>query len=252
MRKHALMFLLFGFSMANALATKMFDLTHTFDEKTIYWPTEKGFKRQTIFFGKTTKDYFYSAYKFCAPEHGGTHIDAPIHFAENGISVDQIPIQALMGNAVVIDVSGQVKENANYLISQQDIERFEQQYRTLGVKDIVLFRTDWSKFWDNKKKYLGSDILGDVQHLHFPGLSKEAAQYLIYRQVKGLGIDSPSMDAGQSKDFPVHRLILGANKYGLENLTNLAQIPPIGAQLIIAPMKIKGGSGAPTRVFAIY
>lgn len=251
MTKLIFKYIVLVFLLTQLVFAKIVDLTHEFDEKTIYWPTEKGFKRETVFFGQTSKNYFYSAFKFCAPEHGGTHIDAPIHFSENGLSVDQIPIQELLGRAVVIDVAHQVEGHPDYLITKDDIQVFEKKFHKLSSKEIVIFRTNWSKHWHNKKKYLGTDVLGDIQNLHFPGLSKEAASYLLSKKVKGIGIDGPSMDSGVSTDFPVHRIILGANKYGLENLTNLDELPPVGAQLIVAPMKIRGGSGAPTRVFAI-
>lgn len=228
-----------------------FDLSYPFDAKTIYWPTEKGFKRETIFYGDTPKGYFYSAYKFCAPEHGGTHIDAPRHFSAKGHTVDEIPLDQLMGSALVIDVRNKTNNNPDYAITVGDIQRFEQKYRRITDQDIVLFRTGWEQYWNNKKKYLGSAKLGDVNHLHFPGLSKEAAQYLVKRQIKGIGIDTASMDPGNSKEFWTHRILLAANVFGLENLSNLQDLPAIGTQLIIAPMKIKGGSGAPSRVFAL-
>lgn len=226
------------------------DLTHTFDYHTIYWPTEKGFSKKTVYQGTTAKGYFYSAFKFCAPEHGGTHIDAPYHFSKHGMTVDQIQPDDLIGEAVVIDVHDQVKQHPDYVISLEDIRRFEQKYRRIQSGDIVLFRTDWSQYWGNKRRYLGSDTPGDVTHLHFPGISAEAARYLVKVNIKGLGIDTASMDEGRSQTFDTHRVILSANKYGLENLKNLHKLPAVGTYLMIAPMKIKGGSGGPTRVFA--
>ena len=228
------------------------DLTYSYNKNTIYWPTEKGFNLKTVFSGITPTGYFYSAFKFCAPEHGGTHIDAPKHFSKHGWSVDQIPTAQLMGNVVVIHVEHRVKDNPDYAITVEDIQRFEKKYRALTQQDIVLFYTGWGKYWDNKKKYLGSDKLGDVKDLHFPGLSKAAAQYLVSRKIKGLGIDTASMDPGNSREFWTHRIVLGANLFGLENVAYLKSLPPVGAQLIVAPMKIEGGSGAPTRIYAIF
>lgn len=242
-------YLLIGLLFSTSYAFHV-DLTHSFDHHTIYWPTEKGFSRKTIFYGNTPQGYFYSAFKFCAPEHGGTHIDAPIHFSKQGLSVDQIKIDNLLGEAVVVDVHQKVKNHPDYEISVKDIQHFEKKYRRLKSGDIVLFRTDWSQYWRHKKLYLGSDKPGDVEHLHFPGVSKEAALYLIKKKIKGLGIDTASMDPGNSKIFDTHRIILGSNKYGLENLTHLNKLPPTGTLLVIAPMKIKGGSGGPVRVFA--
>jgi kynurenine formamidase len=231
---------------------KIIDLTYPYNKNTIYWPTEKGFDFKKQFYGLTTAGYFYSAYKFCTPEHGGTHIDAPKHFAQHGLAVDQIPIKQLMGNAVVINVEEKAQQDSDYAISVDDIKSFEKSHRLLNEEDIVLFYTGWGKYWDDKKKYLGSDKLGDVKNLHFPGLSKQAAEYLVSRKVKGLGIDTASMDPGNSSEFWTHRVILGANLYGIENVAHLDLIPTLGAQLIVAPMKIENSSGAPTRVLAIY
>ena len=227
------------------------DLTYPFSTSTIYWPTEKGFNLKSIFYGKTPGGYFYSAYQFCAPEHGGTHLDAPRHFSQSGHTVDQIPLSQLMGPVVVINVVEQVKKQTDYTITVADIQNFEKKHRSLKQQDIVLFYTGWGKFWNNKKQYLGSDKLGDVHHLHFPGLSKQAAKYLVQRQVKGIGIDTASMDPGKSRDFWAHRVILGANLFGIENIAHLDLLPAEGAELIVAPMKITNGSGAPTRVLAL-
>lgn len=231
--------------------SRIIDMSYPFDKNTIYWPTEKGFDLETVSYGMRPDHYFYSAFKFCGPEHGGTHIDAPKHFSEKGPTVDKIPPEQLMGNAVVIHVDKQAAQHKDYAITKKDIEQFEKQYRPLTDQDIVLFYTGWGKFWPNKKQYLGSDKFGDVNNLHFPGLSKEAAEYLVQKKIKGIGIDTASMDPGQSKEFWTHRVLLGASLFGVENLAQLDLLPPVGATLIVAPMKIANGSGAPTRVFAI-
>lgn len=237
---------------ANLSFSHVLDLTYSFDENTIYWPTEKGFSRHTVFYGKTKKGYFYSAFKFCAPEHGGTHVDAPRHFSAKGITVDEILPQNLIGQAVVIDVSKKVNHNANYLISVADVKAFEKQYRPLCSDDIVLFHTGWGRYWHDKKAYLGTAKFRDLQNLHFPGISPAAAQYLLQKKVKALGIDTASMDAGVMHEHPVHQLFLAANKYGIENVAHLNQLPALGATLIVAPMKIQGGSGAPARLLATW
>ncbi|MDQ5883964.1 MAG: hypothetical protein QG556_301 [Pseudomonadota bacterium] len=228
------------------------DLTHAFDEKTIYWPTEKGFQKKVVFKGTTSGGYFYSAYKFCMPEHGGTHMDAPVHFSRNGLSVSQIPAKELIGHALVIDLSKKINCKADYRISVFDIQQFEKKYRVIRSGDLVFFYTGWSRFWKNKKMYMGSAQFGDVKHLHFPGISKEAARYLVQKKVRAVGIDTASLDEGQSLDFQAHRILLGANVYGVENLRNLDKLPAMGALVIAAPLKIKGGSGAPVRVLAIF
>lgn len=231
----------------------MLDLTHSFDNNAIYWPTEKGFHLEEVFCGDTVNGYFYSAYKFCAPEHGGTHIDAPRHFLKKGLTVDEIPIDKLIGDAAVVSIDiNKTKRDFDYAITVEDIQHFEDTYGVLTTEDIVLFHTGWDKYWGDKKRYLGDSQLGRVDNLHFPGLSKEASQYLVDKDVKGVGLDTASLDVGSSRDFWAHRILLGSNKYGLENLTRLNCLPARGAKIIVAPMKIKGGSGAPSRVYAIF
>lgn len=237
--------------LASNAHTMMVDLTYPFDEHTIYWPTEKGFQLQPVYDGETSAGYFYSAYKFCAPEHGGTHVDAPRHFARRGLTVDKIPLDALQGTVVVISVASQVRSERNYAVNIRDVYQFERQYRKIRADDIVLFYTGWGQYWGNKKLYLGTNKINDVKHLHFPGISKEVAQYLVSKGVKAVGLDTPSLDPGTSLRFWAHRMILGANIYGIENLANLQKLPPLGARLIVAPMKIQGGSGAPARVYAM-
>lgn len=244
-------FLLTRSFASDYLQNNIIDLTYPFDQQTIYWPTEKGFQLKTVSYGKTPKGYFYSAYKFCAPEHGGTHVDAPRHFSKHGWTVDKIPVNAMRGKIVLINVTEKAKKDRDYAISIMDIKQFEQQYRMVNSEDIVLFYTGWGKYWGNKKHYLGNNKLGDTKDLHFPGISKEAAQYLVDKKVKAIGLDTPSLDPGMSSEFWAHRIILGANIYGIENLANLQLIPSLGAEIIVAPMKIQGGSGAPARVYAI-
>ncbi len=235
----------------SGIAGEMIDLTHPFDSETIYWPTAKGFELREIFAGVTEGGYFYSGNTFCAPEHGGTHLDAPIHFARGKWTVDQIPVDHLSGEAALIDLRQKVGDEADYLISRKDIESWEEENKPLSGNHIVLFLTGWGRFWPDKKKYLGSDVFGDVTHLHFPGISEQAARYLASKKIKGVGLDTPSLDYGPSRDFPAHRILLGKNIYGLENVAYLDTLPPTGVVLYVAPMKIEGGTGAPVRIFAV-
>ena len=192
---------------ADCQKTILLDLTYPFDNETIYWPTEKGFKLHKIAYGETPKGYFYSAYKFCAPEHGGTHIDAPRHFSKDGRTVDKIPVDAMRGKLVVVNVVSQANVDHDYAITMADIKRFEKQYRNINSQDIVLFYTGWGRYWGNKIKYLGNDTFGDTNNLHFPGLSKDAAHYLVNKKVKAIGLDTPSLDPGISVEFWAHRIL---------------------------------------------
>ena len=230
---------------------KVIDLTHGFDASTIYWPTEKGFQWEKEMWGKTEKGYFYASAKFASAEHGGTHIDSPLHFAEGKQSVDQLTVQQLIGPAAVIDVSAACAKNPDYQASPEDIAAWEKAHGTIPAGAIVLFRTGWSAHWNNKKRYMGTDKPGDVAGLHFPGIAAASAKVLLQRRIRGVGIDTASIDPGQSTDFLVHRTLYGAGLYGLENIADLQKLPATGATLIALPMKIVGGTGAPVRIIAI-
>jgi kynurenine formamidase len=229
------------------------DLSHDFSEETIYWPTSEPFKLDTVFSGKTDKGYFYSAYKYCAAEHGGTHLDAPVHFAEDRQTVDQIPLQKLIGKAVKIDVSQKALTDHDYQISLEDLMTWESEHGRVPDDSIVLLQTGYSRYWPDPVKYLGTDQRGEeaVAHLHFPGLHPQAAAWLVNnRHIKAVGLDTASIDYGQSKLFESHVVLLGHDIPVFENVTNLDQIPSRGAEVVAMPMKIKGGSGAPLRIVA--
>jgi kynurenine formamidase len=234
-------------------AFRIVDLTHAFDEQTVYWPTSPSkFELKPLAFGKTAGGYFYSSFLFCTPEHGGTHLDAPMHFAEGHPSIGDVPLDRLLGTAVVIDVSKQAAGDPVYRLTPDDIAAFERAQGRIPEGAIVLLRTDWSRFWPNVKQYLGDDTPGDASKLKFPGYGADAARLLVEeRQVAVLGIDTASIDYGPSTDFMAHRIGAARNVANLENLTGLAGLPPTGATIIALPMKIAKGSGGPVRVIAL-
>jgi len=231
--------------------SKLIDLTYSFDEKTVYWPNAEGFRHTKDEWKVMPGGYWYAAGRFSTAEHGGTHLDSPIHFGKGKWTADQIPISKLIGPVVVIDVTRSAAKDRDYRISTADIEAWEKRNGRIPAASIVLFRTGWGKYWPDRKRYLGSDVPGDTEHLHFPGLSKGAAEVLVNRQVDGVGIDTASLDYGPSKDFIVHQVLNGANRFGLENVANLEKVPEAGATLIALPMKIKDGTGGPARIIAI-
>jgi kynurenine formamidase len=232
-------------------SSNLVDLTYTFNAQTIYWPNASGFEWRPEHWGPREDGHWYAAGHFAASEHGGTHLDAPVHFSQGGHAVDEVPVSQLVAPAVVIDISKQCGENRDYLLQPRDVENWEKVHGLIPKGSIALVRTGWGKFWPNKKQYMGTDVKGDVANLHFPGIGVEAAKLLASRGIVAVGIDTASMDYGQSKDFPTHAVINGANLYGLENVANLDRVPVTGAVLIALPMKIGGGSGAPTRIVAV-
>ena len=230
------------------------DLSHDYSDQTVFWPTAEGFKLEKVADGMTEGGYYYAANNFSAAEHGGTHIDAPVHFAKGHRSVDQIPLDQLIGDAVVIDVSAACASQPDYRVSTNDFTAWERTHRQIPDGTIVLLRTGYSQFWPDAARYLGTSERGQgaVARLHFPGLHPEAARWLAEsRRVKAVGIDTASIDYGQSTLFETHRFLYERDIPAFENLTALERLPPTGATIVALPMKIKGGSGAPLRAIAI-
>jgi len=233
---------------------RIVDLTYAFDANSVYWPTAEQFKLETDFEGMTDKGYFYSAYRYSAAEHGGTHLDSPVHFAKGRYTVDQLPLERLMGPAIVIDVTEKCATNADYLVSVADFENWEKRNGKIPPGTIVLLRTGFGKFYPDRKKYLGTEERGAeaVAKLHFPGLDPAAARWLTTnRSIKAIGLDTASIDYGQSTLFESHRALFEKNVPAFENVANLDQLPAKGFSVIALPMKIKGGSGGPLRIIAV-
>ena len=234
-------------------AYRMIDLTHAYSSKTVYWPTSPSrFTLERLAYGKTEAGYFYAANSLCTPEHGGTHLDAPVHFGEGQRSTEQLPLEQLIAGAVVIDVTAKANADRDYRLTADDVRQFEKQHGRIAPGTIALLRTGWSRHWPNAKAYMGDDTPGDASKLSFPGYGVDAAKLLVdERRVGVLGIDTASIDYGKSTDFMVHRVAAARNVAGFENLTNLDQLPPTGATIIALPMKIEGGSGGPLRAVAL-
>ena len=233
---------------------ELVDLSHTYDSQTIYWPTAEGFQLRRDADGVTPAGYYYAANSFFTSEHGGTHIDAPIHFAEGRQTVDKIPLERLIGPAVVVDVVEQSERNADYQVGTEDFERFEQEHGAIPRDAIVLIRTGFARRWPGAERYLGTTQRGDegARHLHFPGLHPDAARWIVAnRPIRAIGIDTASIDYGPSTLFESHRTLYARDIPAFENLAALDRLPATGAYVIALPMKIGGGSGAPLRAVAV-
>ncbi len=233
-------------------AGRWIDLTHAFGDDTIHWPTDTaGFRLRELAYGQTEGGLFYASYEFASAEHGGTHLDAPVHFAEGRLTADAIPLSGLMGPAAVVDVTDRV--TPDYLISVADLTSWEAMHGAIPGGAYLLLRTGWAERWSDRAAYLGTELTGPdaVADLHFPGLSEAAAAWLVAeRQVAAVGIDTPSIDLGQSSDFRAHVVLYRKNVIGLEDLADLSGLPPTGAFVVALPMKIEGGSGGPLRTVA--
>ena len=231
---------------------RLIDLTHPFNENTVYWPTAETFKKTEVFKGRTDAGFFYSAYNFSAAEHGGTHMDSPIHFADGTNTADRVPISQLIGPGIVIDVSAQVAENVDYQVSDLDIRRFEKEHGMIPEGAIVLINTGRAGLYPDRESYMGTAQRGSeaVAKLHFPGLGLNGAKLLVLRGIGAVGLDTPSIDYGQSKTFATHVELMTNNIPAFENVADMSGLPPTGSTIIALPMKIEGGSGGPLRIVA--
>jgi kynurenine formamidase len=234
--------------------SRIIDLTQSFGSDPIVWPTEQDFKLIVQHAEQTSAGYYYASNRMELPEHGGTHIDAPIHFAKGKQTLDQIPIDRMVGAAVKIDVTELCARDRDYLVANSDFEQWEAGHGRIPNGAIVLLNTGYAKFWPSRKDYLGTELRGEdgVRALHFPGLHPEAAAWLAReRHVKAVGIDTASIDYGQSTKFETHVTLLSHNIPVFENLTNLQGLPDRGFNVIALPMKIAGGTGGPLRIIAV-
>jgi kynurenine formamidase len=234
-------------------AAEIVDLTWPLGADTLYWPTSPSrFELEVLHHGPTEGGYFYSANRFCTPEHGGTHLDAPIHFGEGRHAAHEIPLDRLVGPGVVIDVRAEAAADADYRLTVEAVRAWEAAHGRVPEGALVLLRTGWSARWPDARRYLGDDTPGDASNLHFPSYGAAAARLLIEeRGAAVLGVDTASIDHGPSTDFAVHRVAAAADVPGLENLTGLDRLPPHGFWVIALPVKIEGGSGGPVRVVAL-
>jgi len=237
---------------------RVVDLTWPFDATTLYWPTSPtGFTLDSLHHGPTPGGYFYAANTFCAPEHGGTHLDAPIHFAEGKRTADQVPLDQLIAPAIVIDVTARTSADPDYRLTVDDLAAWEHAHGRIPRGIIVLLRTGWGSRWPDRASYFGSagqsgaGGQGGADNLHFPAYGADAARLLVNdRGVAALGVDSASIDHGPSKDFIVHQIAMAADVPAFENVAHLDQVPETGAFIAALPMKIAGGSGGPLRIVA--
>jgi kynurenine formamidase len=239
---------------APPLQGELVDLSHAYDAQTIFWPTADRFRLEKTFDGVTPEGFYYAANNLFTAEHGGTHLDAPVHFARGAQTVDQIPLDRFLGPALVIDVVAQAERDRDYQVTVDDLLRVEREQGEIPREAILLIRTGFSRRWPDAERYLGTAARGAdaVRDLHFPGLHPDAARWLVAnRPVKAVGIDTASIDYGPSTLYESHRALFERNIPAFENLTALERLPPRGAFVVALPMKIGGGSGAPLRAVAI-
>jgi kynurenine formamidase len=259
--KNVHIFLLFCGLLLWACSTQqpgrtVLDMTYPLDDAAIFWPTAKPFSLTKVGWGLTPGGWWYASNEFSASEHGGTHADAPVHFAAGGRTIGQIPINEWIGPAVKVDVTVKCDKDRDYLLSVDDLKTWEKDNGRIPEGAWILMYTGiGTRFYPDKKMVLGTEKIGQeaIPELSFPGFSAESAEFLVKeRDIKGMAIDTPSIDRGKSVDFRVHQVLFAADKLALENIANLDRLPAKGATLYVMPMLIREGTGAPARVFAIW
>jgi kynurenine formamidase len=224
------------------------DLTHTIDAKTPRYEPSGTPAYQSKIVATIEKDGYF-AREISLPEHFGTHLDAPAHFARGMWTVDEIPPERLVAPLVVLDVTASAKSNPDYQVSVGDVAKYEEAHGQIPSNAVVMAYSGWDSRWNSAKEYRNADVNGIM---HFPGYSLEAAKFLVEgRSALALGIDTLSIDFGPSKDFPVHHYTLSHSLYHLENVANLGRTPAIGSTVVVAPMKLDHGSGGPVRILAL-
>ena len=224
--------------------SRIVDLTHPLASDIPFFPGGVAFQSEVL---ATLEPDGYFAQKFTTGEHTGTHVDAPNHFTGEAASVDTLPVESLVGSAAVIDITQAVSADPAHALTVDEVKAWEARHGDLGAGDIVLVRTGWGARWNSAERYRNAT---DAT-MSFPGIGVDASTYMGDKGVRGLGIDTLSTDVGSSADFAQHRQFLALGGYCIENLANLEQLPESGATVIVAPLPIVGGSGAPARVLAV-
>lgn len=238
---------------------RVIDLTQTLSEATpaLVLPPEFGqcapfTRREVSRYDERGIAWYWN--EFTMNEHTGTHFDAPVHWVTgrdmpNG-SVDSIPVEQLIAPAIVLDCAAEAADNPDFLLKRAHVESWEARHGRIPARSWVLFRTDWSK------RPVEAYVNRKVDGAHTPGPDVEVMRFLIeQRDILGFGVETIGTDAGQAHlldpPYPAHHFLHGAGRYGLQCLTNLDQLPPVGAVVIAPPLKMEGGSGSPLRVLAL-
>jgi kynurenine formamidase len=225
-------------------APRVVDLGHPLAADDPSWSGQKVYEWSPV--ARMDKDGYFAG-RFATEEHFGTHVDAPAHFAEKGWTVDRIPADRLVRPAVTLHLEGKAAAAEDYRLTVADLDAFEGQHGRIPEGTIVLVATGWDARWKLPGRYMNEK--NGVKH--FPGLSVEAAQRLVDRKVAAVGIDTASIDYGPSTAFEAHHTTMPHDIYHVENAANLGSLPARGFTVVVAPVALTGGSGGPTRIFAL-
>lgn len=226
---------------------KMADLTHIQSPEFPTWPGTPKLTRKPLY---THESAGFYANRWQLYEHHATHMDAPVHFIRGKPTLDQISPSQLIGYAVVIDIRERALKNPDTQLTADDLRKWERRYGRVPEGAIVLMLSGWSARSHDENAYRNTDSQGVM---HFPGFAPDAAALLVHeRRILGIGVDTLSLDPGVSTSFAVHKTVLEAGKWGLENVANLEQVPPYGAVLFVGALRLRNASGGPVRVVAMW
>ncbi len=229
-------------------ALTVIDLTHTLNDRSPNWEGTDHSPYQAKELGNLERDGYYSRI-FTTQEHYGTHLDAPAHFAGGAWTVEQIPAERLVRPLVVLNVRAKAMHDPDYEVSVQDVADWERQHGEIPDGAVVMAYTGWEDYWGSQARYRNEQSDGLT---HYPGFALQTAEFLVKtRHVVGLGIDTMSVDKGITTTYPVHQFTSRAGVYHLENVAGLDRVPPSGTTVVVAPVKLEAGSGAPVRLLAL-
>ncbi|MCE7948916.1 MAG: cyclase family protein [Chloroflexi bacterium CFX4] len=226
--------------------SQVIDLSHVFGTTVpTYLPDEKPSREDFV---TVENDGFYIQ-RWTYTEHAGTHVDIPAHFVADGATVDQYPIEMLVGTAIVIDISAKAAQLADATLDLEDVQAWESANGEIPEGAIVFMYSGWDARWSDPTAFRNADAEG-IQH--YPGFSAEAATFLIEnRNIHGVGVDTLSLDVGASSTFEAHYAVLGRGRFGIEGVANLAAIKDQDATVVVGLPRWEKGSGGPARVLAL-
>lgn len=211
-----------------------------------HWPGDPQVSFETV--ANRDVDGFFLR-RFAMGEHSGTHVNAALSFHAGGASIADLPAADLVLPGVVIDIAADVGDDADFTLSVEAVQSWEERHGQIPSASLVMLYTGWQQRWGNSGAFLGTQPDGT---LHFPGFGLDAATFLLeQRRVRGLGIDTHGVDGGRETDFGVNRLVLGRDGLVIENLNNLDQLPACGTTVIVGVLRLRGGSGSPAAVMGL-
>ncbi|MGX7730410.1 cyclase family protein [Rhodococcus sp. 2H158] len=227
-------------------ADAVIDLTHTLTPQFPVWPGNEQFTMRPV---ATLDTGRFAVNEMSLWEHTGTHLDAPAHIVRGGATVEALPVRDFVAPLAVVDIAGKAAQDDDSVLTVADVAAWEQQHGPIPPGAFVAMHSGWEARLADPTRFVNADAL---RIPHAPGFDRDAVRMLVHeRNVVGLGVDTLSLDRASSSDFGAHVELLGAGRYGIEAMANLAAVPPRGATVVVGAPKHVGGTGGPCRVLAL-